>query len=246
MRLSTFECNGTTNSTETQWNTYKLCFAKTIGTWLFSSTLWKFCKQLLPEISAFTSSLTHQLTVDDTTCLLPTKLRLLSLAMAHRPLTCATSFFIAVEVTYNSSMTITPLMPLYITFFCSRSALQAGHMVSPCYAIKMPLLTTPHKNNNTKKQSAKSNSTLTVSTLEKTNSRSFYVADASYNNIFAMSGYQLIRTNSDGYKKISPNCMRPFTAVWKMLSVTEKMMLILQTLAITSFSLHLTQVVLAT
>jgi hypothetical protein len=123
MRLSTFECNGMTNSTETQWNTYKLCFAKTIGTQLFSSTLWKFCKQLLPEILAFTSSLTHQLTVDDTMCLLPMRLWSSFLAMAHRPLTHATLFFIAVEMTYNSSMTITPLMPLYITFFCSRSAL---------------------------------------------------------------------------------------------------------------------------
>jgi hypothetical protein len=164
--------------------------------------------------------------------------------MAYRPLTHATSFFIAVEVTYNSSTTITPLMPLYITFFCSRSALQAGHMVSPCYAIKTPLLMTPHKNNNTKKQSAKSNSTLTISTLEKINSRSSYVADASYNNIFVMSGYQLIRTDSDGYKKISPNCVRPFTAVWKMLSIIEKTMLISQTSAIASFSLHLTQAVL--
>jgi hypothetical protein len=166
--------------------------------------------------------------------------------MAHRPLTHATSFFIAVEVTYNSSTTITLFMPLYITFFCSRSALQARHMVSPCYTIKTPLLTTPHKNNNTKKQSAKSNSTLTVSTLKKTNSCSSYVVDASYNNIFVASGYQLIRTDSDGYKKISPNCVCPFTAVWKTLLVTEKMTLISQTLAIASFSLHLTQAVLAT
>jgi hypothetical protein len=118
-------------------------------------------------------------------------------------------------------------------------------MVSPCYAIKTPLLMTSHKNNNTKKQSAKSNSTLTIFTLKKMNSRSSYVADASYNNIFATSEYQLIRTDSDGYKKISPNCVRPFTAVWKMLSVTEKMTLISQTLAIALFSLHLTQVVLA-
>jgi hypothetical protein len=119
-------------------------------------------------------------------------------------------------------------------------------MVFPCYTIKTPLLMTPHKNNNTKKQSAKSNSTLIVSTLEKMNSHSSYVADASYNNIFATSGYQLIRTDSDGYKKISLNCMHPFTAVWKMLLVTEKTMLISQTSAITSFSLHLTQAVLAT
>jgi hypothetical protein len=119
-------------------------------------------------------------------------------------------------------------------------------MVSPCYAIKTLLLTTLHKNNSTKKQSAKSNSTLTISTLKKMNSCSSYVVDASYNNIFATSEYQLIRTNSDGYKKISPNCVCPFTAVWKMLLVTKKMMLILQTSAITLFSLHLTQAVLAT
>jgi hypothetical protein len=72
------------------------------------------------------------------------------------------------------------------------------------------------------------------------------VADTSYNNIFAMSRYQLIRTDSDGYKKISPNCVHPFTAVWKMLSVTEKTTLILQTSAIMLFSLYLTQAVLAT
>jgi hypothetical protein len=94
-------------------------------------------------------------------------------------------------------------------FFCSLSAHQAERMVSPCCAIKTPLLTTPLLINNTKKQSAKSNSTHIDYTLEKMSFRSSYVADASYNNIFATSGYPLIITDCDGYKKISPNCVLP-------------------------------------